>query len=71
MTNREWLNTLTDEQFRDWLINDYERIKFVYSATYAGIVNWLKSEHIDKNSCGSCEFVRNDNGEWREVKYDK
>lgn len=22
MTNREWLNTLTDEEFTDWLIND-------------------------------------------------
>lgn len=71
MTNREWLNTLTDEQFRDWLINDYERIKFAYSNTYAGIVNWLKAEHIAKNSCGSGEFTRNGNGEWYEVGNDK
>lgn len=70
MTNREWLNTLTDEQFRDWLINDYEKLKMTYDNTYLGVLNWLKSKYINKSCHGSGEFVRNKNGEWIEVTYD-
>ena len=70
MTNREWLSTLTDEQFRDWLMSDYEKLKFVYINTFLGVLNWLKAEHIDKSSCGCGEFIRNENGEWVGVIYD-
>ena len=46
MTNREWLETLTDEELRDWLVLDYsERIARMYTSTYGGILQWLKDEH--------------------------
>ncbi len=69
MTNREWLNDLTDEQFRDWLLKDLEKLKFVYDNTYLGVLHWLKTEHRDKSSYGG-EFIYNEKGEWVGVIYD-
>jgi len=63
MTNREWLESLTDEEFADWCINgpsfDYTTCKSVqpspklyeiahrYNSSYLGLMQWLKEERVE------------------------
>lgn len=45
MTNKEWMTTLTAEQFWEvmmWLIKDYGR-RFTH--TQLAVISWLDSEH--------------------------
>lgn len=49
MTNRQWLETLNDEQFVNWLVDDYEFLKYGTTCTHLGVLDWLKQEHIDKS----------------------
>ena len=60
MTNREWLNTLSDEDFAKWCVSeeqtDYNTmevyqpcprlntIKFWSTSSYDGLLKWLKEE---------------------------
>ena len=37
MTNREWLESLSDEEFRDWVISSH--------CGYNGLLKWLKEEN--------------------------
>lgn len=63
MTNREWLNTLTDEEFADWCtdVDVYDFVKGKYvgihphranivrmcNSGYCGILGWLKEDKIN------------------------
>lgn len=60
MTNREWLETLSDEEFVKWCLWKQEfdfirmqpiqpaptldHIKTSWNSSYAGLLNWLKEE---------------------------
>ena len=60
MTNREWLNSLTDEEFTSWMCDDeeldYEKnenyppspkwatIRGRYTSSKLGLLIWLKQE---------------------------
>lgn len=62
MTNREWLETLSDEDFADWCCGgdaiDFKtgrpiginphlyNIKYSYADAILGLINWLKAEKI-------------------------
>lgn len=62
MTNREWLNTLPDEDFASWCCNPdnfvagefiepspkLDTIKFSYNSSYEGLKLWLGEERIEK-----------------------
>lgn len=45
MTNREWLNSLSNEQFVDWLMTDYKWISYTYGNEISGMIKWLDSHH--------------------------
>ena len=65
MTNREWLNSLTDEEFADWATgedcwNPSERkyeglyphrrtIESMYNSSYGGILAWLREPKVYVN----------------------
>ena len=45
MTNKEWMSTLTAEQFYDkmmWLVRDFG---FRFTNTRLGIIDWLDQPH--------------------------
>ena len=60
MTNREWLNSLTDEEFASWACDEEEfdfknnvyaqpspkrrRLEFKYNDAKGGLLMWLKQE---------------------------
>jgi len=64
MTNREWLNSLTDEDFIKWLIDSetfdektykcfepspkYDTLKWSWTSTALGLAEWLKEERKTK-----------------------
>ena len=45
MTNKEWLATLTDEQFYDEWKKAYNEIGMDDINTRTAMINWLGSEH--------------------------
>lgn len=67
MTNREWLSTLSDEDFAIWCIfgdeidlkNDIvkqpfprlESLKRGYTSSYDGVLEWLKEKREEINIC--------------------
>lgn len=59
MTNREWLEGLSDSQLAAWLCDDLynpaddrtygvSQIKYSYSHSELGLVEWLKRERKDE-----------------------
>lgn len=47
MTNKEWLNRMSEEELAEWLVYDYERLKFSFTSTELGMVDWLRRIHYD------------------------
>ena len=63
MTNREWLATLTDDEFVDWCLGkdfiDFntflpiglyphlENITSSYTSSFYGLLEWLKQERVE------------------------
>lgn len=50
MTNKEWLATLTDEQFYDEWKKAYNEIGMDNINTRTAMINWLGSEQKDTES---------------------
>ena len=60
MTNREWLNSLTDEEFASWVCDEevydlannvyahpapkWNRLMYQYNDSKGGLLMWLKQE---------------------------
>lgn len=44
-TLREHLNELNNEDFVDWLINDWERLKYSFTQTRTGMIELLDKEY--------------------------
>lgn len=42
MTNREWLGTLSDEEFAEWIVCDALDIGRRYTDSALGLEEWLK-----------------------------
>ena len=65
MTNFEWLKTLTEEEFVDWLYNDWlDRLQYLWSSSRGGLIIWLKdrktensSEKPNNSTCSKMEQV--------------
>ncbi|MBR5314534.1 MAG: hypothetical protein IKU45_03865 [Clostridia bacterium] len=48
MTNREWLNSMTDEELVCFLLSeDFSRLKMSWTSTFLGLKDWLKKEHTE------------------------
>lgn len=63
MTNRQWLETLTDEELADWAtgedcydinLNKYiglyphrKNVEYQYTSSYGGILLWLKQKRVE------------------------
>lgn len=63
MTNREWLETLTDEEFADWATGEdcydphtnkciglhphRKNVGNQYTSSYGGILSWLKQKRVE------------------------
>lgn len=53
MTNREWLNSLSDEELALWLCDDLNgrglsQVKFRSTKSVDGLANWMKEEHFNE-----------------------
>ena len=56
MTNLEWLRTLSEEEFADWLYTDWlHRLQYRYSSSRGGLMIWLKED-----SKTDCKLVATD-----------
>lgn len=49
MTNREWMQTLTDEEFYDAMVYVVTKLSFAYTNSRLGIIEWLSSEHQEED----------------------
>lgn len=52
MTNREWLETLSDEKFAEWVIDDAPNIGRRYNHSILGLEEWLKKERKNEEDNG-------------------
>ena len=59
MTNREYLNTLTEEELVTYIYDGIvARIAKRYTSSKGGITNWLLSEHIKADDIENVCSVR-------------
>lgn len=50
MTNLEWLRTLSEEEFTNWLYTDWlPHLQYRWTSSRGGLMIWLKEDH---KSCG-------------------
>ncbi len=45
MTNREWLNNLSNEQLVEFIYGELPYIARQYAQSYTGVIQWLNEEH--------------------------
>lgn len=49
MKNIEWLRTLSEEEFADWLYTDWlSHLQYRYSSSRGGLIMWLKENHSER-----------------------
>ena len=86
MTNREWLESLTDEEFADWATHDDQwdvennrpiglsphrkTIVESYSDSYGGILSWLKEERFKCEASPKLEHVKALPNKWYDPSED-
>ena len=59
MNNKEWLGTLSNEQYYEWLTNDWEKLKEKWEDNKIGMLAWLEAEHVENPipvKCRTCTF---------------
>lgn len=50
MTNREWLNSLSDKELAEYLASDeFQILKMSFTYTSLGLEKWLQQERIEYN----------------------
>lgn len=45
MTNREWLETLSDKEFAEWVVYDARDLYMRYTYSSIGLEEWFSKEH--------------------------
>ena len=54
MTNLEWIRTLSEEEFADWLYDEWlHHLQYRWSSSRGGLIIWLtdrKTEPFDKDT---------------------
>lgn len=48
VTNREWMQTLTDEEFYDAMLYVITKLSFAYTNSRLGVIEWLGSDHQEE-----------------------
>ena len=70
MTNLEWIRTLSEEEFADWLYDEWLRhLQYRWSSSRGGLIIWLKDHKTEpssseipnncevKNYCDDCLYT--------------
>lgn len=58
MTNLEWIRTLSEEEFADWLYDEWlHHLQYRWSSSRGGLIIWLKDRKTENSSekPNSCE----------------
>ena len=66
MTNLEWIRTLSEEEFADWLYDEWlHHLQYRWSSSRGGLIIWLKDrkteptiskmEQVETMSCQECK----------------
>ena len=67
MTNLEWLMALSEEEFANWLYDQWlESMQYRWSSSKGGLVVWLKEERAEQTEPQTDEEYIN-NLPWTEV----
>lgn len=63
MTNREWVDSLSDDELIRWIIDEdfqtkdgspsFQRLSRSFISSYSGLMDWMKQEHEE----GLCNIV--------------
>ena len=49
-TNRDWVNSLTNEELADWLCSsEFQILKMSFTQSNIGLAEWLDKERIEYN----------------------
>ena len=67
MTNFEWLMTLSEEEFTDWVYDQWlHHLQYRWSSSRGGLMIWLKEERAEQTepqtSCKTCRYGEVDEG---------
>ena len=50
MTNLEWIRTLSEEEFADWLYDEWlHHLQYRWSSSRGGLIIWLKDRKTEPN----------------------
>ena len=57
MTNLEWIRTLSEEEFADWLYDEWlHHLQYRWSSSRGGLIIWLKDRKTEP-TCSKMEQV--------------
>ena len=60
MTNLEWIRTLSEEEFADWLYDEWlHHLQYRWSSSRGGLIIWLKDRKTEP-TCSKMEQVAKD-----------
>lgn len=52
MTNLEWIRTLSEEEFADWLYDEWlHHLQYRWSSSRGGLIIWLKDRKDEPQTC--------------------
>ena len=60
MTNLEWIRTLSEEEFADWLYDEWlHHLQYRWSSSRGGLIIWLKDRKTENSSeiPNNCEHI--------------
>lgn len=66
MTNLEWIRTLSEEEFADWLYDEWlHHLQYRWSSSRGGLIIWLKDRKTENssekpNNCETCKWWEED-----------
>ena len=54
MTNLEWIRTLSEEEFADWLYDEWlHHLQYRWSSSRGGLIIWLKDRKDEPQTDGN------------------
>ena len=64
MTNLEWIRTLSEEEFADWLYDEWlHHLQYRWSSSRGGLIIWLKDRKTEPSNSeipNNCEHITED-----------